>query len=232
MAPRLFDLARVATATTGTGTITLGAAVSGFLTFAQAGVSNDDTVAYGIRDGANSEYGLGTYTASGTTLARTTVIRSTAGSENTDAITLSGTAEVFLTAGSENLFAGSIYTTDSTHFDTPVSANVSVNLASAKEHVFRLQGNPTLNFGLGVTTTSIPIGAEYLIVIVQDATGGRTPTFQVTGGTPMTELNTFPTWASRPANGIDIIAAVQTTYGEPFATPILLGTHLFSGTTA
>lgn len=91
---KLYNLARMTTATTGTGTITLGSAKTGFLSFATAGVQNGDVVSYGITDGANSEVGTGTYTSSGTTLTRT-VVKST----NSDAaINLSGSAEVFITA--------------------------------------------------------------------------------------------------------------------------------------
>lgn len=96
---KLYNLARVSTATTGTGTITLGSAVSGFLTFANAGVSDGEIVSYGIKDGSNSEVGYGTYTASGTTLTRT-VRRST---NSNAAISLSGSAEVFITALAEDL---------------------------------------------------------------------------------------------------------------------------------
>src|SRR5262245_7318072 len=96
---KLFNLARMTTATTGTGTITLGSAVSGYLTFAGAGVANADVVAYGIIDGANSEVGTGTYTSVGTTLSRT-VTKST----NSDAaISLSGNAQVFIIARKEDL---------------------------------------------------------------------------------------------------------------------------------
>ena len=98
----LYNLARVTTATTGTGTITLGAAVSGFLLFGDAGVPDGATVTYAVRDGSNSEIGRGVYTASGATLTRATILESTnAGAP----ISLSGAAEVFITAAAEDLQA-------------------------------------------------------------------------------------------------------------------------------
>jgi hypothetical protein len=97
---KLFPLARMSTATTGTGTITLGSAVTGYLTFAQAGVSDGDIVRYAIKDGSNSEIGIGTYTAAGTTLSRT-VEKST---NSNAAINLSGVAEVFITPSNKDFF--------------------------------------------------------------------------------------------------------------------------------
>ena len=95
----LVNRAKMSTSTTGTGTITLGSAVDGYQTFADAGVSDGDVVRYVIEDGDNWEIGTGTYTASGTTLSRTV-----SESNNSDsAITLTGSAEVFITATADDI---------------------------------------------------------------------------------------------------------------------------------
>ena len=73
-----FDRVKETSTTTGTGTITLaGAATGGFRTFTSV-FANGDTMYYLIQDQSGSawEVGLGTFTTSGTTLARTTVIAS------------------------------------------------------------------------------------------------------------------------------------------------------------
>lgn len=96
---KLVNRAWMSTATTGTGTATLGSALSGYQSFAAAGVSNSDQVHYTIIDGANWEIGHGTYTSSGTTLTRNVEASSNSGS----AITLSGSASVFVTATKDDL---------------------------------------------------------------------------------------------------------------------------------
>lgn len=99
----LANLARMTTSTTGTGTITLGTNANACLTFADAGITNGQTVSYGIEDGDNSEVGRGLYTSAGTTLTRT-VLKST---NSNNPINLSGTAEVFIIALTEDIrFSG------------------------------------------------------------------------------------------------------------------------------
>lgn len=61
----------------GTGTITLGAALAPYRTWAAAGAVNGGSYSYRIDDGGNFEIGYGTYTATGTTLTRTLVYSST-----------------------------------------------------------------------------------------------------------------------------------------------------------
>jgi len=122
---KLVNRAKMTTATTGTGTLTLGSAVDGFQTFAAAGVSNGDTVRYCIEDGTSSfELGSGVYTASGTTLTR--VVSESSNSGN--AINLSGDAIVFITAIAADLqpttFTTSVFTATANQTTFTVSYTV------------------------------------------------------------------------------------------------------------
>lgn len=109
MALVLKDRVKETTTTTGTGTLTLLGAASGFQSFSVIG--NGNTTYYTIDGGTEWEVGLGTYTSSGTTLSRDTVLASSAG----------GTTKVTLSAGTKNVFV--TYPADKAIYDD-ASGNV------------------------------------------------------------------------------------------------------------
>jgi len=90
------DRVKETTTTTGTGTVTLAGASDGFQAFTVIG--NANTTYYTLVSGSNFEVGLGTYTLSGTTLSRDTVLES---SNSGSKISLSGTTDVFCTYPAE-----------------------------------------------------------------------------------------------------------------------------------
>ena len=95
MAFKLNDRVKESSTTTGTGTFTLGGAVSGFETFS-AGIGGNNTTYYCIFEtGTNNfEVGFGTLNAGATTLARTNVISS---SNSDGLVNFAGNTEVFCT---------------------------------------------------------------------------------------------------------------------------------------
>lgn len=86
--PLFYDLVEETTSTGGTGTFTLAGATSGHRSFSVVG--NANTCYYFARGSTPTEWevGLGTYTSSGTTLARTTVLAS---SNSGSAVNFTGT---------------------------------------------------------------------------------------------------------------------------------------------
>ncbi len=97
MALILKDRVQVTSTTTGTGTFTLGSAVTGFQDFSVIGDGN--TTYYVIANGTDWEVGLGTYTASGTTLSRDSILES---SNSNNAVDWpAGTKNVFVTYPAE-----------------------------------------------------------------------------------------------------------------------------------
>ncbi len=99
MAFVLADRVKETTTTTGTGTVTLLGASTGYQSFSAIG--NGNTTYYTIAGQTTSEWevGIGTYTSSGTTLARTTVIAS---SNSGSLVNFSaGTKDVFVTYPAE-----------------------------------------------------------------------------------------------------------------------------------
>ena len=99
MALVLRDRVKETSTTTGTGTYTLAGAVTGFEAFSSVGDGN--TTYYACTDGTDFEVGFGPYTASGTTLARTTILQS---SNSDNAVSWgAGTRTLFCTLPAEKM---------------------------------------------------------------------------------------------------------------------------------
>jgi hypothetical protein len=98
------DRVKETTTTTGTGTVTLAGAVTGFQAFSVIGDGN--TTYYAITNGTDWEVGVGTYTSSGTTLSRDTILES---SNSGSAVDFgAGTKDVFVTYPAER----AVFTSD------------------------------------------------------------------------------------------------------------------------
>ena len=153
----LANRVRVSTATSGTGTITLGSAVSGFQTLAGGGITDSQTVSYVIQEGVAWEVGRGVYTSAGTTLTRSVLESSNADA----AISLAGAAEVSITALKED-----IVTPESNPFlttielghasDTTIARAAAGSITIEGNAVYRASGTdvPVADGGTGSSTAA------------------------------------------------------------------------------
>jgi len=155
---KLVNRAKMTTATTGAGAITLGSAVSGFQTFADAGVADGDAVRYVIEDGADWEIGVGTYTASGTTLSRDTIVESSnAGS----AISLSGSATIYVTATAETFGLEPVALT------ADGSNNVDMDLSLGRIFTF----TPVDGVNYTFSFSNVPDAADWKLILTGASIG-------------------------------------------------------------
>lgn len=155
------------TATTGTGTITLVSAVSGYLTFALAGAADGEVVAYAINDGVNSEHGTGTLGSTATTLTRT-VTNST---NSNAAISLSGSAQVFISPRAADIGKWSNRRVAKTAAYAVLNADAGATIALAGAAYYAL----TFNAPSGYDT-------DFVVAVLNEDTG-RGKTISISGGT-------------------------------------------------
>lgn len=204
----LYNLVRVYTATTGTGTVTLGAAVTGFLTFAQAGVPDGATVSYGIKDGASaSETGTGTYTLSTLTLTRTVTNSTVAPGYNT-ALTLvsaGGIAEVYITALAADIV-------------TPTSTNTLTN----KTLTSPVMTAPALGIATGTSFNGLTVTTTTGTVTMTNAKTLAVTNSLTLSGTDSTTM-TFPTTTATLArtDAANTFTGVQTMTSPVLTSPVL-----------
>lgn len=151
MALILADRVKETTSTTGTGAVTLDGASVGFQSFAAIG--NGNQTFYTIAGGSQWEVGIGTYTASGTTLSRDTILSS---SNSGAAVNFSaGVKDVFVTYPSE-------YSALGAGGQAIVTNNTVVNDSTTIQPGFNAQsiGPITISSGKFVT---VPTGNKWMI---------------------------------------------------------------------
>jgi hypothetical protein len=133
---KIKNRAWVSTSTVGIGTLTLDSPVSGYQSFAAAGIVDNDVVQYVIVDGVEWEIGTGTYSSTGPTLTRT-VLEST---NSNNPVSLSGSATVFISPSAA---------------DIPVLSEPNVFQRTVAGKVFALTSNTAWDGGRQVLSVTV-----------------------------------------------------------------------------
>jgi hypothetical protein len=152
MAFVLADRVKETTTTTSTGTVTLLGASTGFQSFSAIGNANNTY--YTIAGQTNSEWevGIGTYTSSGTTLSRDTVLAS---SNSGSLVNFSaGTKDVFVTYPSERAVIGG-----QGYIENAATVTVSSTINTGSNAI---SGGP-VTIASGATVT-VPTGSVWTVV--------------------------------------------------------------------
>ena len=224
MALVLADRVKETTTTTGTGTVTLLGASTGFQSFAVVGNTNTTYYTIAAQTSTEWEVGIGTYTLSGTTLARTTVLSS---SNSGSPVNFSaGTKDVFVTyPSSRSIYADGTTLKATNSSILPVtSGGTGVTTSTGTTNVV-LSNSPTL-----VTpeiTTSVTTASTTFALLNTTATtlnfGGAATTFNLGAATgTMTVANT--TFAAKAITA-------STTLGVTGVSTFAAGTAALPGLT-
>jgi hypothetical protein len=234
------DRVKVTTATTGTGTLTLGSAVAGFQAFS-AVLSNADTTYYAIFESSTGafEVGLGTYASPANTLARTTILESSnAGS----AINLTaGNAEVFITypaekavyldaAGDVTSAAGQINVSDFNN-DAGYTTNTGTvtSVAASAGTGISISGSPITTSGTLTITNTAP---DQTVVLTQGANitiTGTYPNFTIASSDQFTGTVTS-VGGTGTVNGLSLSGTVTTSGNLTLGGTLSISNADWSGT--
>jgi hypothetical protein len=165
----------VESSSTGTGALTLGAAISGaYQSFSVAGVPNGATFPYTAYNATQFECGTGSYNSAGATLARTAA-NVVAGSGGVGALTnfssvprvfIGPLAQTFTTGG------GGGPAVNSPPVALVDAATVTPDFGAANNFTWTIGGNRTL-----ANPSNQAAGQQGLIFVKQDTAGGRTLTY-------------------------------------------------------
>lgn len=205
MAFVLADRVKETTTTTGTGSVTLLGASTGFQSFAVIGNSNSTYYCIADQISTNWEVGIGTYTSSGTSLSRDTVLASSNSGSLVSFTT--GTKDVFVTQPAER----AVYIN---------SANTLVTvpaLTATGDSQFTSTGALQISAG---TTAQRPTGAVGKIRWNSDLTqyeGYNGSIWSLLGGAVVsndtaTSTNVYPLFAAATSGNISTVYTSNANY--------------------
>ena len=174
MALVIKDRVKETTTTTGTGTLTLAGALAGFDSFVEIGDGN--TTYYSCTDGTDFEVGIGTYTASGTTLSRDSVLESSGVTASADVNgAVSASTSVAVDGNSGTIAVGmrvrgtgisGVVTVATVTSQSAIVLDTAVTLADDTALTF---GDGKISWGAGTRTIFCTMPAEKMIY--NDASG-------------------------------------------------------------
>lgn len=151
----LLNLARMTVGSTGTGAISLGAAVPGFLAMAAAGAVDGKTYRYSISDGSASEMAYGAWSSAGNTLARNTITST----NSNNPINMSATAQVAITPARQDL----PWVADSGSLIASIGANGGTNPAVQVDY-------SAASAATGWKLTALAVGSAALLAVLSSGT--------------------------------------------------------------
>lgn len=205
------DRVKETTTTTGTGTITLAGAVTGFQAFSVIGDGNTTYYTITLSGTAEFEVGIGTYTLSGTTLSRDTILASSNGGS---AVNFSaGTKDVFVTYPAER----AVYTDAAGTAITPATAS-TLGVASGGTGAATLTANNVI-LGNGTSAVNFVAPGSSGNVLTSNGTTWVSAAAFASGTAMLFVQSTAPTgWTKQTTHNNKALRVVSGTAGSGGST--------------
>ena len=219
MALAVADRVKESTTTTGTGTVSLAGAETGFQTFV-AGIGNSNTTYYAIVDGNTGDFevGIGTVTdASPDTLSRDTILQS---SNSDSAVNFgAGTKSVFCTQPADK----AVFKDADGHVALPDSAEIRLGNRSGGDLKIRYNGsNNQIQGFTGALQLTNFANDQDVRILSDDSSGGVTDYFRADGSNGEAVLYHYGTEKlATKSTGVDVVGNITvsgTVDGRDLAT--------------
>jgi len=196
-----------------TVSFTLTSTVTGFQSFAVVG--NGNTTYYSATDATgNWEVGIGTYSTTGPTLTRTTILSS---SNSNAAVTFSGTVNVFVTYPSSksiNYDGSGVATIGSTlsYSDTGIIGSFASTVAGYNQVIVQNKSNATnASSNLNVSNDASTATSGYAELGINSSTFSGTGSFNIAGASYLASASTDLTIGTYGAYNVHFVTNSNTT---------------------